>query len=472
MRIFKYKNIIFALTILFMGCDREELLDLPPIGEFIPDTVEDFRMLLDTRNGSSNWLGTSPMYEIDFYMTDDLEITDENYASFFGFQGDQRLSDAIVWAENYGAIEENDFDWLTLYNKIFICNLVTEAMDNPKITGDEVLRNQLRAEAKVHRAFAYWALVNLYAKQYNATTASTDLGVPIRYESELSTNTPRQSVQAVYDLIIEELNDAINAGVLPAGRDRVSGRPSMAAAYGVLAKTHLAMGNYNEALVAVESTLQNYNMLNDYTAIPFMAQTVNNQELIMVKEFSVSFIAQFGNHFISDELINLYEPNDLRLNLYFTADPWTGRYLMDRNARIRSGNSSIPNPNNFIGPTVPEMYLIRAECNARVGNLAAVSEDLNIINATRIPNYTSLPPYTDRAIALTAVKTERRKELVGRGVRLFDLKRYNAYDNDNISITRTINGEQHTLAPNSNRWVLPITRSVMALSPEIEQNPR
>ena len=116
--------------------------------------------------------------------------------------------------------------------------------------------------------------------------------------------------------------------------------------------------------------------------------------------------------------------------------------------------------------------MIRAECNARVGDLNAVDDDLNAIEQNRILGYTPLPNYTDRATALEAVKIERRKELVGKGVRLFDLKRYNAFDNANISLTRIIDGTTHTLEANSNRWIVPIARSVLAQDPSLEQSPR
>ena len=45
--------------------------------------------------------------------------------------------------------------------------------------GTNAEKMAIRAEALVHRADAYLALVNVYGKPYNAATATTDQGVPL-----------------------------------------------------------------------------------------------------------------------------------------------------------------------------------------------------------------------------------------------------------------------------------------------------
>ncbi len=74
---------------------------------------------------------------------------------------------------------ESDPDWESLYNQIYVTNLVIlQVMDAKNGTQQE--KEQLLAEARVHRAYAYLTLVNLYAKHYTASTAATDAGVPLR----------------------------------------------------------------------------------------------------------------------------------------------------------------------------------------------------------------------------------------------------------------------------------------------------
>ncbi|MCT4623774.1 MAG: RagB/SusD family nutrient uptake outer membrane protein, partial [Schleiferiaceae bacterium] len=125
------------------------------------------------------------------------------------------------------------------------------------------------------------------------------------------------------------------------------------------------------------------------------------------------------------------------------------------------------------GLTVPEMLMVRAECNARAGNTALAMDDVNFLRKHRIATaaYADLTA-ADATEALNIVKEERRRELAFTGIRFSDIRRYNAYDNANISIVHPVNGENFTLAPGDNKWVLPIARKYILKNPEIEQNPR
>ena len=241
-------------------------------------------------------------------------------------------------------------------------------------------------------------------------------------------------------------------------------RPSLAGAYAVLAKVHLAMGNYEDALEAADSSLQLHSFLYDYNSLFVLPNNFENQEVMMLK--APGLAGGFpGQLFISDELVTAYGTSDRRLNLRYSLDFFTGEYVVSKGTFF-----SI----RVIGPTVPEMYLIRAECNARTGDLSAVEDDLNTIRVNRIniADYIPMAEFTDRGNALDAVKQERFVEMAAMGVRLFDLKRYNVFDNANISLTRTIDGVDYTLEPNSNRWIVPVARNLIQLNPEIEQSPR
>ena len=59
--------------------------------------------------------------------------------------------------------------------------------------------------------------------------------------------------------------------------------------------------------------------------------------------------------------------------------------------------------------------------------------------------------------------TERRKELLFRGVRWVDVKRLNK-EGYGISLQRTIDGQTYRLGPNSLRFALPIPEDVIAMS--------
>ncbi len=465
------KNVItyfLLFSLVLSACDRDELLDIKPYGKKLPTTVDDFRLMMDHKSSPGNDVGRVPMYNIDLLMSDDIKIPDGTSAEWIG--NNSRQYDALFWSEDFGAPNDPDKDWNALYNQIYMPNLIIEYLQDPDITGDDQLRAQLIAEGKVHRAMARFALVNLYSKQYNSATAATDLGIPLKLTTATGPDAknPRATVQEVYDVILKDLTEALDSEELadkaPAG---INWRASKAGAYATLAKVYLQMGDYTNALTAADNCLGIYNTLTDLNPLTTMPEGWKNKEIIMLKTSRRDFYNSTA--YVSDELLGMYNENDLRPGLRFPR--YNDEYIFTRKGSRER--------NSYIGPSVGEMYLIRAECNARAGNYDLVIEDLNTLLVTRYATGTYNPlseTEINAATALAFVKEERRKELAWQGVRLFDLKRYNAEaakgEGNSIDIVRVVDGKEYTLKANSNRWIVPIARSVMRLSPEIEQSPR
>ncbi len=118
---------------------------------------------------------------------------------------------------------------------------------------------------------------------------------------------------------------------------------------------------------------------------------------------------------------------------------------------------------NFKAIRTGELYLIRAEANARLGFDAIAMADLNTLRAARITGY------ADQSLSgpalLDAIAEERRKELTAEGHRFFDLKR----------TTRTINRITNctsfcTLGPTAREWAMPIPQSELLANENAEQN--
>ncbi len=473
----KFKFIYIVVTLALMAsCDRDEVLDIKPYGKVLPEKVEDFELLMNERasvGGTS--VGRAPSYGTDLVLSDDIKITETPHLDLVN--GDEeRILDALTWNENFGKEDEIDVDWLTLYNQIQVMNTIFDQVNDPEITGEQSQRDVLIAEAKVHRAYAYYALINLYAKQYDASTASSDLGVPISLSSEFK-HLSRASVQEVYDLIISDLSEALESGTLPETVTERNWRASDAAVYAVQAKVYLAMGEYTLALDAADKCLQQYNTLTDLNSIFFQPDAYDNEEVILLKSYAGSY--QFlGDVLVSQDLLDSYAADDLRPAIRFqTVYDWSqGFPPIEAGKKFDVGQNFSERPH--LALSVAEMLLIRAECNARPGgDFTKAIDDLNTlrVNRFRTGTYTDLTTseLPDAATTLAFVKEERRRELAGQGARWFDLKRYNAYDGDNISITRTVDGKTVTLEPNSNRWIVPISRRDITLSGgELVQSPR
>jgi hypothetical protein len=146
----------------------------------------------------------------------------------------------------------------------------------------------------------------------------------------------------------------------------------------------------------------------------------------------------------------LYDNNDLRKTLFFFKNVSTGNTIW---------NGDYANGYKFTGIAVDELYLMRAEGNAKLGNTAPAIADLNTLLVKRYKTGTFTPlTATDATTALNLVLLERRKELICRGLRWSDIRRLG------LSVTRTALGVTSTLTAGDSKYTLPIPPYVISAS--------
>lgn len=452
-----FKTISLLTLVLLTGSCREYVeIDLVGLSEL--KYTDDYQ----------NMLNNSLQVEQSFYYpvlaSDDVGSTDDVYLNRL-YTAD---ANAYTWKADIAGDNAEDQDWARLYNQNYKFNLIaSEVLQSENGTADK--KRNILAQAKVHRALNYFYLVNIYAKQYDAATATTDMGVPLLTSPDLFASLERASVQAVYDQIISDLTSAIADLPVKANYNILA---SQTAAKGILARVYLQMGNYQEAARYAEETLANQSglvNLNNYIAAPnTYPYVLNDPEEIFIKTLGIAAPTLSLN----PELLALFEPGDLRKEL-FTADgsafgSWqafagTGYWKH----RIMLLNQKVTN-----GPNVPEMMLIKAEALVRGGSYAQALPILDQLREQRFrpQDFNSLTATSQQA-ALQLVINERRKELMAKGLRWFDQKRL-AKEGLVATQTRVLKGETFTLEPGSNRYVLPIASKYIVLNPEIVQNPR
>jgi hypothetical protein len=288
------------------------------------------------------------------------------------------------------------------------------------------------------------------------------LGIPILTNSSISQTPVRATVAATYTQIE---NDLMAASHLLPITPLYKTRPSLPATYAMLARMYLSKSDYSHALLYADSSLNlsdslmNFNNLDTTASWPIMLfnkEVVFHANLILYSEFIPS-------NFIVDSLLySSYSPNDLRKSVFFTLNAGYETF------RGQYGGSYY----YFGGLATDELYLIRAECYARGGDVIDAMADLNSLLVTRWRTGTFVP-YTavNATDALNQILTERRKELICRGVRWTDLRRLNMEPTYSIALTRNLNGFLYTLPPNSIDYTLPIPVQETQVS-NIQQNPR
>lgn len=452
-----YIVLVLSAIALCLSCKKDFLDQKPQSSRVIPTTLGDFQKILDGIEQVSP--GVAEL------SSDDYQIADNSFASVTR----EYQRNAYTWnAEIYPAGFSAE-DWNEPYRQVFYANVAIEGLDKLNVTAAEKdLWNTLKGTALFIRAFAFYHLAQVFSPVYDSNAANNPYGIPLRLTADINAATKRSTVKETYDQIFADLQEARN--LLPAVFQAANrNRPSKAAVDALLARIYLGMGDYTNAGVYAGNALSFYNKLIDYNSlsqtslVPFVY--LNDETLYQGSIYSVGIVTNLltsAGFTVNTLLRQSYQVNDLRLLVYFNAaGNIKGRY---------SGAMA------FNGLATDELFLIRAECYARAGKVAEAMDDLNNLLRNRYKkNPDGSSTYVNQTAAnaneaLTKVLLERRKELVLRGLRWTDLRRFNK-EGMNITLTRALNGITYTLPPNDPRYVFPIPNDVINFT-GIAQNPR
>ena len=444
--------ILLFLCIIVSGCKK--FLDEKPDAKLaVPTSLADFQALLDSYPAINNFdPGSGEISADNYYLTDEvyLALPQETSRRMYTWQKD-----------NLFLPQSND--WFYSYRPVFTSNTVLEGLDKITLTaGNQNDYKNVKGQAQFVRGKAFLQIAGLWTSAYDASTATAQLGIPIRLTSDFNQASVRSNLQETYNQIIADLSSA--ASLLPVTPLQVM-RPSKPAAYALLARTWLNMRQYDRAGLYADSCLQLNHSLLDYNTLNAAANypiAQFNMEVIHENKIPVPAPLSNSRAKIDSTLYRSYAANDLRRTIFFKVST-NGTYAF-KGSYEGGGNL-------FGGIATDEVYLIRAECFARAGKLTEAADDLNTLLKNRFKTGTYVPvSASDQTILLATILAERRKELLMRGLRWMDLKRLNKEGAD-IKLTRKVNGQTYTLLPNDLRYALPMPDDIIQLT-GMQQNPR
>ncbi len=444
------KKIILSLCLysLFIACSKQqEWLDVRiNRSSVVLKTLDDYQALLDAdymfrEYGFLGILGS-----------DQINLTDADYNAV----NISTERNGYIWAKE---IYEGRMpsEWLTHYRIIAVANICLEGLGKiPMTPQNERQWKQIQGAALFFRGLANYQLLQYFAAPYDSLKAHSDLGIPLRFSSDVNDKPGRSSVQQCYEQVLQDLQQAV--ALLPENTSPAM-RPSKVAALGLLSRIYLLMGNWTSAeqlsgqALAIRSTILDYNSVNAAASLPFPTLQNQHPEVLFYAEGAVS------NYFVSNRplfdtlLYRSYANNDLRRTVFFR---------LFNNQPIFKGFYTGRNMVAFAGVAVNELFLIRAESLARLGQTSAAMATLNslLIKRWRTGSFVPLSA-TGPDDALVKILTERRKELAFTGSLVWeDLRRLNRDPRFAKTLIRRLNGNTYSLPPNDPRYVLPI--------PEIE----
>lgn len=452
---------LLAIQLLDFAC-KKNYLDTKPLSSLIqPTTIHDFEQLLENPNINFSTAALPLLASDDYY-----------YTSYAGWEAARTSIErsSYIWAKDVYGGQVNIQDWNIPYQDIFYANSVLDGLAGVNDSSSSPDYNFTKGWALFIRAYEMYDLVKNYSAAYDSSTSGSDLGVPLKLHSGIDQIVGRSTTQQTYNQIINDLHLALL--LLPDNYPLTHlNHPSKISAFALFARIYLSMRDYSNALLYSDSCLRRYNSLIDYNSLdttsnfPFPIQNIESlYATVQVPEYSSTIAYYFGQGLsIDTTLISSYDSNDLRRYVFFTSVS-PGQFIIKGGY---FGNGAFP----FSGLAVDEIYLIRAECYARSGNISASQADLNSLLNTRYMAGTFVSYVTtSQTLLLQKILLERRKELVYRGLRWSDLKRLNK-EGANITLTRVLNGQQYTLPPNDPRYLFNIPQDEISLS-GIQQNQR
>lgn len=403
---------LMAAGALFIGVTScESILDLEPAQSLSNEVaLADDTGVKQTLIGAYDRMAQSGILGGDIYMNADLYagVDDLEWVGTYESYKEIYNRDILV---NNAAVQDL---WETAYEVTNTCNNILNALD----VVDAADRDRVEGEALALRAWCLFELTRMFGHQYEAASASTDLAVPIVLEPTLAigenSEMVRNTVEECYNQVIADLEAAQEK--LPEKNDEFI---NTYVASALLARVYLQKEDYENARDAADRVIGS----NDFELLADVAEAFGQDEATDEDVFSVEISTLDG----TNDLNEYYALNDFGgrsdveildafFALYDPADARSLLFVVDGDIRYTSKfNNEF---GNISAIRIAEMYLIRAECNQRLGTAVGADpvDDYNMVH-TRA----GLPEAV--SVALDDILLERRLELAFEGFRVHDIKR-------------------------------------------------
>lgn len=446
-KILKILSVSLALGMV-VACD----LDLYPDTSLVYD--ENIPMIQTPEDIASYDLGIYSNFRTmqagTYKMSDDIMFDAFNATTEFGnrYGALHRLDGSFTSSDDY----ITGF-WQNMYTAIKNFNIVIDQVPKStldrEIYGDDL--NYLMADAKSARAWAYLQLARRYGKAYDPATASTDLCVPLVTVYDQNEKPARATVEAVYNQIKKDLDDAYVILKGEAGK-AASEYFNVDVLRCMYANWNLDTRNYEKAYEYADTVITNSAYALCETEAEFQAEWFEDagKEAIMMLPVSLTELAGSYDEYINygtdansptkDSFNSGYLPSKTLLDSYESGD-WRRRNWFDDTSKIPfksngsyylseffvftkyKGNTALSASgiiDGHVAPkpfALPEMYLVAAEAAFMSNQKIKAMSKLTTLQSSRKATPTA-------AITMEAIQKEWFRETVGDGLRLECLKRW------------------------------------------------
>lgn len=332
--------------------------------------------------------------------------------------------------------------WYISYKIINDCNTVIEAAGKDSSSLDAT-RQQLVGECYFLRALCNFNLVRLFAMPYSQDKSAA--GIILRNSTTDAAQKARSTVEEVYAQIVADAQKA--AGLMD--QQRGVQYASKEAAWALLSRVYLYMEDNTDAADYATKVINSGRFsLATADAYPslFANASASSEAIFCIAFTSKEDYGKFGSiasmiysdgnsgwgeEYASESIRKLMSPHpeDVRWKYIVPLKDGDGNIEKKNGIEIyyiskfsfQDGSPTLSSPVLF---RIAEMYLNRAEANAKLGNTKDALDDVDAIRKNRglegsLYNGTVPPGST----ALNVVLNERRIELAFEGQRTYDVYR-------------------------------------------------
>lgn len=493
--------IITITTILLSACRKT----------FVPSTAIDEKSALSNAGDiETATVGTYALFKNEGYVRSGHFLME--YPTDEVAQG-QNSSDDLTRAYRYTHLVTSshpELFWQQAYKAAGAANRIIEVI---KDDATEDLR-QLKGENLYIRAMMHFNLVRIFGRPYPQNNGNNP-GVPILKDGlseEEKATLSRSSVKDVYDFVIADLAKAAD---LMRGGSQGKANPfaSKEVAYALLSRVYLYKEDNDKAIEFADKVISSgrYSLLtgseyaNYFRGVPegnketifcirhtktedrgfssigsmyFSGDASGNAQSQAYSGWgeiyaSKKYVDTLNNHpsDLRNSFISPYKVNGiLQLNTKLT--PNTPMYYINKYS-LQEGIVNLSSP---VYMRLAEMYLNRAEANAKLGNDQLALDDVNELRERAGLSGTAL--HTIASVAASGktirdvVLDERFLELAFEGHRAYDLFRNSKPLMRNYPGSQVVNGNvNQTVQPTDNRVVFFIPQNEINKNPNLTQNP-
>lgn len=482
------KKFVFAAALLTSVSACESHLDLEPFDSKSENAALSTASDLQTATygsyaGLVNRNFTRPYHFLAEYPSDNVALSGTT-------------SDALYNIYNYTDFPGNyhtDNFWRQAYKVIFSANQIIERI----IEGESDELDQLKGENLYLRAMVHFDLVKFFGRPYSQGQGNNP-GIPIKDRTDGEEFPSRNTVKEVYDFVIADLKKA--ASLMNVDKSSIFASKEVAEA--LLSRIYLYMGDHDNAILYANKVIESgrYELMETeaykkyFTVVP-----EHNPETIFAVRHTkadnrlksaigsmyyndpVTQSTGWGEVYASMALIKLMNkyPEDARHSFIELQLEENGDTLKRGNVpkffvNKYNWQEGVANLSSPVYLRLAEMYLNRAEANAKEGNLEDALEDVNIIRTRAGLSGDDLYTMSDlkgHTSVLDVVLEERRLELAFEGHRPGDLFR------NNLPVVRAYPGfhsadrYNQTINPTDDRVIMLIPDRELVVNPNLMPNP-